>query len=261
MKGTIDFGQFLTANSDVDWAGCPTTRRTTTEFRTLVGANCISWSSKKQLTFNGSSTEAEDRLMAVTNCRTYLDQDLHIPQSSIHVLYCDNLSALHFSVNPVFHARTKHFVRKQVALKRLETRHVSSTNQFADIFTKSLLQQPFSSILFKLEIVAMPIGAKSFARQSGRDQGQRQCGFWRRGWTSSWELLPSTSSSPQSWTPTMTSTGYKASSVMIASSINAATTTPATLPPTTITSYYSYQLVSLPEPPHPSNFHICNLSS
>lgn len=91
----------------------------------------------------------------------FLLQDIGIPQYVPPVLYCDNLSALHLVVSPLFHIRTKHveidyhYVRVQVAVHRLETRHVSSSDQLANIFTKALFHQPFTSILYKLGITAM----------------------------------------------------------------------------------------------------------
>jgi hypothetical protein len=39
---------------------------------------------------------------------TFLLKDLHIPLTTPPVLYCDNLSALHMTINLVFHARSKH---------------------------------------------------------------------------------------------------------------------------------------------------------
>ncbi|XP_058002176.1 uncharacterized mitochondrial protein AtMg00810-like [Hevea brasiliensis] len=56
LKGTIHFGLFfkkdtslvLSAFSDADWAGCPTTRRSTTGYCTFLGCNIISWCAKKQ---------------------------------------------------------------------------------------------------------------------------------------------------------------------------------------------------------------------
>jgi hypothetical protein len=71
---------------------------------------------------------------------TYILHDLHIPLISPPVLYCDNLNALHMTVNPIFHARSKHieldyhFIR--VALGKLITHHIPTTHQIADLFTK-----------------------------------------------------------------------------------------------------------------------------
>jgi hypothetical protein len=65
---------------------------------------------------------------------TYILRDLHLPLLSPPVLYCDNISALHMTINPVFHARSKHieldyhFVREQVALGNLITNHIPASN-------------------------------------------------------------------------------------------------------------------------------------
>ncbi|KAM2804328.1 hypothetical protein COP1_045209 [Malus domestica] len=67
---------------------------------------------------------------------------VHIPSSP--VLFCDNLSAIALSFNPVQHQKTKHievdvhFVRERIAQKQLAVQFVSSREQFADIFTKGL---------------------------------------------------------------------------------------------------------------------------
>jgi len=75
---------------------------------------------------------------------TFLLRDLRVPQSQPSILFCNNLSALHMTINPVFHARSKHieldyhFVRERVSMGLLVTRHVSSSLQIVDIFTKPL---------------------------------------------------------------------------------------------------------------------------
>ena len=66
-----------------------------------------------------------------------------ITQSSMF-LYCDNLSAISISKNPVQHSRTKHidirhhFIRELVEANIISLEHVQSVFQLADIFTKPL---------------------------------------------------------------------------------------------------------------------------
>uniref|UniRef100_A0A2N9FFL0 Reverse transcriptase Ty1/copia-type domain-containing protein n=1 Tax=Fagus sylvatica TaxID=28930 RepID=A0A2N9FFL0_FAGSY len=155
VKGTISLSlriiQHISLNlyafSDADWAGCPTTRRSTTSFYTFLGSNCISWSAKKQPTVSRSSAEAEYRAMASTSAEltwiSFILRDIGLYQSRPPVLFCDNLSSLHMTINPVFHSRTKHiaidyhFVREKVALGTLTTQFIPSSSQVADILYKA----------------------------------------------------------------------------------------------------------------------------
>jgi hypothetical protein len=60
------------------------------------------------------------------------------------VVYCDNVSAIYMSSNPVQHRRMKHieidihFVREKVVLGEVRVLHVPSSHVFADIMTKGL---------------------------------------------------------------------------------------------------------------------------
>ncbi|WKA03451.1 hypothetical protein VitviT2T_021558 [Vitis vinifera] len=168
VKGTIDIGLHFTSHttldlcafSDADWAGFPTTRRSITGYCTFLGENLISWCAKKQHTIFRSSTEAEYRAMAHTAAEltwmSFILNDLHVPLASTPTLYCDNTSALHMTINPVFHARSKHieldyhFVRERVALGLLVTQHISTENQVADLFTKPMSKAALSKFQTKL---------------------------------------------------------------------------------------------------------------
>ncbi|GJX34950.1 ribonuclease H-like domain-containing protein [Tanacetum coccineum] len=69
VRGTLDYGLQLFSSSttdlvayiDADWAGCPTTRRSTSGYCVFLGNNSLSWSSKRQPTLSHSSAEAEYR--------------------------------------------------------------------------------------------------------------------------------------------------------------------------------------------------------
>ena len=74
----------------------------------------------------------------------FLRRDMHIHLVNTPKLFCDYMSALHMSINQVFHAKTKHieidyhFVRKKVALGLLITRYVPSQELSTDLSTKPL---------------------------------------------------------------------------------------------------------------------------
>lgn len=156
VQGTLDFGLHLYSSptstlvsyTDADWGGCPDTRRSTSGYCVFLGDNLISWSSKRQPTLSRSSAEAEYRGVAnVVSESCWLRNlllELHCPVKKATLVYCDNVSAIYLSGNPVQHQRTKHiemdihFVREQVARGQVRVLHVSSRYQIADIFTKGL---------------------------------------------------------------------------------------------------------------------------
>jgi hypothetical protein len=114
----------------------------------------VSWSSKRQPVISRSSAEAEYRAVANGVAEAaWLRQllaELHSPLSRSTLVYCDNISAVYLSTNPVQHQRTKHleidlhFVRDYVAAGTVRVLHVPTTSLFADIFTKGLLSSTFA---------------------------------------------------------------------------------------------------------------------
>ncbi|GKA80648.1 ribonuclease H-like domain-containing protein [Tanacetum coccineum] len=174
VRGTLDYGlqlfssstTDLVAYSDADWAGCPTTRRSTSGYCVFLGNNLLSWSSKRQPTLSRSSAEAEYRGVANAVAETCwlrnLLRELHTPLSSATLVYCDNVSAVYLSCNPVQHQRTKHieidihFVRDLVAAGQVRVLHVPSRYQFADIFTKGLPSSLFEEFRSSLSVRCSP---------------------------------------------------------------------------------------------------------
>jgi hypothetical protein len=86
--------------------------------------------------------------------------ELHTPLSRSTLIYCDNVSAVYLSTNPVQHQRTKHveidlyFVRDRVAIGEVRVLHVPTTSQFADIFTKGLPSSTFTEFRSSLNITS-----------------------------------------------------------------------------------------------------------
>jgi hypothetical protein len=84
--------------------------------------------------------------------------ELHSPLSRVTLVYCDNVSAVYLSTNPVQHQRTKHveidlhFVHERVAIRDVRVLHVPTTSQFVDIFTKGLPSSVFSEFQSSLNI-------------------------------------------------------------------------------------------------------------
>ncbi|KAE8692687.1 hypothetical protein F3Y22_tig00110831pilonHSYRG00456 [Hibiscus syriacus] len=99
-------------------------------------------------TLSRSSVEAEYRGVANVvseSCwlrNLLLELNCHIRKATM--VYCDNVSAINLSGNPIKHQRTKHikmdihFVREKDAQGEVRVRHVPSRYHIADIFTKGL---------------------------------------------------------------------------------------------------------------------------
>ncbi|GJS94229.1 ribonuclease H-like domain-containing protein [Tanacetum coccineum] len=156
----------LIAYSDADWVGCPATRRSTSRYCVFFYDNLLTWSSKRQDTLSCSSAEAEYRevanAVAETSWIRNLLRELYTPLFIATLVYCDNVSAVYMSANPVQHQRTKHieidihFVRDKVAAGHVRVLHVLSRFQYADIFTKGLPYPLFANFRSSLSVRKTP---------------------------------------------------------------------------------------------------------
>ncbi|GJS43262.1 ribonuclease H-like domain-containing protein, partial [Tanacetum coccineum] len=174
LRGITDLGLQLSrsttsqliAYSDADWAGFPATRRSTSEYCVFLGDNLLTWSSKRQDTLSRSSVEAEYRWVANAVAETSwirnLLRELHTLLFTATLVYCDNVSAVYMSANPVQHQHTKHieidihFVHDKVAAGHVRIFHVPSRFQYADIFTKGLPYPLFADFRSSLNVRKSP---------------------------------------------------------------------------------------------------------
>ena len=156
----------LFAFCDADWGFDPDDRRSTTGFCIFLGGNIISWMSKKQASISRSSIKAEYRSLVATVAElTWLKSllsELQVPLTQAPLIYCDNLSAVLMTANPVSHHRSKHFeldlhfVRENVARKLITVSHIPSHEQTADILTKSISSSDFPYVRTKLGVGPSP---------------------------------------------------------------------------------------------------------
>ena len=121
--------------------------------------NLISWSSRKQPTILVHPWKLNINLLQTLAEILWIQsliRELGICPSSPPKLWCDNIGAMYRSVNPIFHAQTKHveidfhFVCDRVANKSLQVLFVPSSDQLVDVLTKPIVSKRFHDLCFKL---------------------------------------------------------------------------------------------------------------
>ncbi|GKC05235.1 ribonuclease H-like domain-containing protein, partial [Tanacetum coccineum] len=89
-------------------------------------------------------------------------RELHSPLLTTTLVYCDNVSAVYMSANPVQHQRTKHieidihFVCDMVKAGHVRVLRVPSRFEYADIFTKGLPSALFEDFRSSLSVRPLP---------------------------------------------------------------------------------------------------------
>nr|GEU32036.1 hypothetical protein [Tanacetum cinerariifolium] len=155
----IDSGFELTGFSDVDYARCKDTFKSTSGGAQFLGEKLVSWSSKKQDCTALSTVEA--KYVSLSACcaqvlwmRTQLmDYGFHFNKIPI---YCDSKSVIAISCNPVQHSRTKHiaaryhFIKEHVEKGTIELYFVKTDYQLVDLFTKALPVDRFIYLVLRL---------------------------------------------------------------------------------------------------------------
>jgi hypothetical protein len=173
LKGTSSYGLCFNGNinghligyTDSDYAGDPSTRRSTTGFIFLLNGAPIAWCSRRQTCVSLSTTEAEfvaasESAKEAVWIRRLLG-GFGTKLGPLTIL-CDNQSAIRLVKNPEFHQRTKHidvkyyFIRNSQEAGEIDISYVNTEQQLADLLTKPLANPRFTRLREEIGIVAVP---------------------------------------------------------------------------------------------------------
>nr|GEW66857.1 integrase, catalytic region, zinc finger, CCHC-type, peptidase aspartic, catalytic [Tanacetum cinerariifolium] len=156
---SMDSGFELTGFSDVDYAGCKDTFKSTSGGAQFLGEKLVSWSSKKQDCTALSTAEAEYVSLSAC-CAQVLWMQTQLTDYGFNYnkipIYCDSKSVIAISCNPVQHSRTKHiavryhFIKEHVKTGTIELYFVKTDYQLDDIFTKALPADRFNYLIRRL---------------------------------------------------------------------------------------------------------------
>nr|GEY43927.1 retrovirus-related Pol polyprotein from transposon TNT 1-94 [Tanacetum cinerariifolium] len=154
-----DYGFELTGFSDVDYAGCKDTFKSTSGGAQFLGEKLVSWSLKKQDYTALSTVEAEYVSLSAC-CAQVVWMRIQLTDYGFYFnkipIYCDSKSAIAISYNPVQHSRTKHidvryhFIKEHVEKSTIELYFVKTDFQLADLFTKALPIDRFNYLVRRL---------------------------------------------------------------------------------------------------------------
>lgn len=160
LKGTIDYKLIfkqhnvltLQGFADADFANDQVDRKSISGYVFKLFGNTVSWSTKKQSTISLSTTEAE----LISLCTAAKEgvwimnllKELNFEINKF-TLFEDNIPCIRIAEEPRQHQRIKHvdikymFIRDLIMKNQLELKHLSSSDQVADVMTKQLAYPSF----------------------------------------------------------------------------------------------------------------------
>ena len=100
-------------------------------------------------------------------------KDLGFSDSSPLPILNDNNAAIQLSRNPVHHDRSKHidmrhhFLREKVLDNTIELSHVASEDNLADLLTKPLASEQFTSLRNRLGVRPLPVESPPTLERGG----------------------------------------------------------------------------------------------
>lgn len=146
---------------DADWAGCKTSRKSTSGYVFLAAGGAISWKSQKQAAVATSTVEAEYKGLGIADQEcvwvgkmfAFANGADRSPEVSLLI---DKQGAIKMAKNDASGTRTKHIdikyhlVRDLVSKKKINLKFCPSTEMNADMFPKPVSTQQFTK--FKTSI-------------------------------------------------------------------------------------------------------------
>jgi len=170
LKGTSNVGLLYPNESNIvlsgfsysNYVGCKLDRKNTSGTCHLLESNLISWNIKNQACVALSTAEAE-YIATGYACAQSIWLNHQLMDYGVNLenvpLYCDNISAINLTKNPIQHSKTQHieirhhFIRDHIQKGEIEIKFVK--NQLADLFTKPLARDRFNKLRTEFGVLDM----------------------------------------------------------------------------------------------------------
>lgn len=146
----------LVVITDSDWAGDTSDRKSQSGNMVLLNGNIIDWTSRKQQSVSGSSTESEYVALS-EGMKDGLSFKNLLSEMKIKINFIDaasdNCSALTLAAHNTLHKRTKHidikyhYIRSLVDNKTVKLNYINTKVNIADILTKFLDTTTFEELI------------------------------------------------------------------------------------------------------------------